>query len=105
MAANDSNQNKKSRDLSRIGTFYDIRKSGVGYLLAAKTRPNRCNMGSFTGRLLQVTMFQTICCTHEIIDDYASRYCNWVNNLLGFLRITKEREMMIRLKMILDQRD
>lgn len=66
----------------RIGT-YDIRQSGVGYLLASQD----ARQADVTwGRLLEAFgshKVQTYCCTHEIIDDVASGKLAIGYNLLG----------------------
>ena len=83
----------------RIGT-YDIRKSGVGYLLASQD----ARQADVTwGRLLEAFGshdVQTYCCTHEIIDDVASGKLVLGYNLLGSYASQRARDDD-RLKMIL----
>lgn len=83
----------------RIGT-YDIRKSGVGYLLASQD----ARQADVTwGRLLEAFGshdVQTYCCTHEIIDDVASGKLVLGYNLLGSYASQRVRDDD-RLKMIL----
>lgn len=74
-------QNEKEMT-SRIGT-YDIRKSGVGYLLASQ---DARQADATWGRLLEAFgshHVKTYCCTHDIIDDVASGKLVVGYNLLG----------------------
>ncbi|AWY00473.1 iron ABC transporter substrate-binding protein [Marinomonas primoryensis] len=91
-------QNEKAVT-KRIGT-YDIRKSGVGYLLASQD----ARQADVTwGRLLEAFGshdVQTYCCTHEIIDDVASGKLVLGYNLLGSYASQRARDDD-RLKMIL----
>ncbi|WP_392386920.1 ABC transporter substrate-binding protein [Marinomonas primoryensis] len=91
-------QNEKAMT-KRIGT-YDIRKSGVGYLLASQD----ARQADVTwGRLLEAFGshdVQTYCCTHEIIDDVASGKLVLGYNLLGSYASQRARDDD-RLKMIL----
>ncbi|TYL47551.1 ABC transporter substrate-binding protein [Marinomonas sp. IMCC 4694] len=91
-------QNEKAVT-QRIGT-YDIRKSGVGYLLASQD----ARQADVTwGRLLEAFGshdVQTYCCTHEIIDDVASGKLVLGYNLLGSYASQRARDDD-RLKMIL----
>ncbi|MBJ7538797.1 ABC transporter substrate-binding protein [Marinomonas sp. C1424] len=83
----------------RIGT-YDIRKSGVGYLLASQ---DARQADATWGRLLEAFGshdIQTYCCTHEIIDDVASGKLVLGYNLLGSYALQRVRDDA-RLKMIL----
>jgi iron(III) transport system substrate-binding protein len=91
-------QNEKEMT-KRIGT-YDIRKSGVGYLLASQD----ARQADVTwGRLLEAFGshdVQTYCCTHDIIDDVASGKLVLGYNLLGSYASQRTQEDD-RLKMIL----
>ena len=83
----------------RIGT-YDIRQSGVGYLLASQ---DARKADATWGRLLEAFGshdVQTYCCTHEIIDDVASGKLVLGYNLLGSYASQRARDDD-RLKMIL----
>ncbi len=83
----------------RIGT-YDIRQSGVGYLLASQ---DARQADATWGRLLEAFGnhdIQTYCCTHEIIDDIASGKLAVGYNLLGSYASQRAQEDD-RLKMIL----
>ncbi|MCB5162728.1 ABC transporter substrate-binding protein [Marinomonas algarum] len=83
----------------RIGT-YDIRQSGVGYLLASQD----ARQADVTwGRLLEAFgshQVRTYCCTHEMIDDVASGELVLGYNLLGSYASQRARDDK-RLKMIL----
>ena len=91
-------QNEKTMT-KRIGT-YDIRESGVGYLLASQD----ARQADVTwGRLLEAFGshdVQTYCCTHDIIDDVASGKLVLGYNLLGSYASQRARDDN-RLKMIL----
>lgn len=91
-------QNEKAMT-KRIGT-YDIRQSGVGYLLASQD----ARQADVTwGRLLEAFGshdVQTYCCTHDIIDDVASGKLVLGYNLLGSYASQRAQEDD-RLKMIL----
>ncbi|BDX02516.1 periplasmic iron-binding protein [Marinomonas pontica] len=91
-------QNEKTMT-KRIGT-YDIRQSGVGYLLASQD----ARQADVTwGRLLEAFGshdVQTYCCTHDIIDDVASGKLVLGYNLLGSYASQRAQEDD-RLKMIL----
>ncbi|NVK72872.1 iron ABC transporter substrate-binding protein [Marinomonas sp. CT5] len=91
-------QNEKAMT-KRIGT-YDIRQSGVGYLLASQD----ARQADVTwGRLLEALGshdVQTYCCTHDIIDDVASGKLVLGYNLLGSYASQRARDDD-RLKMIL----
>ncbi|WP_417529116.1 ABC transporter substrate-binding protein [Marinomonas shanghaiensis] len=91
-------QNEKTMT-RRIGT-YDIRESGVGYLLASQD----ARQADVTwGRLLEAFGshdVQTYCCTHDIIDDVASGKLVLGYNLLGSYASQRARDDS-RLKMIL----
>ncbi|NLQ16927.1 ABC transporter substrate-binding protein [Marinomonas sp. M1K-6] len=91
-------QNEKAMT-KRIGT-YDIRESGVGYLLASQD----ARQADVTwGRLLEAFGshdVQTYCCTHDIIDDVASGKLVLGYNLLGSYASQRVRDDD-RLKMIL----
>ncbi len=83
----------------RIGT-YDIRQSGVGYLLASQ---DARQADATWGRLLEAFGshdIQTYCCTHEIIDDVADGKLVLGYNLLGSYASQRARDDD-RLKMIL----
>jgi ABC-type Fe3+ transport system substrate-binding protein len=83
----------------RIGT-YDIRQSGVGYLLASQ---DARQADATWGRLLEAFGnhdIQTYCCTHDIIDDVASGKLVVGYNLLGSYASQRAQEDD-RLKMIL----
>lgn len=83
----------------RIGT-YDIRKSGVGYLLASQ---DARQADATWGRLIEAFgshQLQTYCCTHEIIDDVASGKLLLGYNLLGSYAAQRAR-LDSRLEMIL----
>ncbi|AEF55080.1 ABC transporter substrate-binding protein [Marinomonas posidonica] len=83
----------------RIGT-YDIRQSGVGYLLASQD----ARQADLTwGRLLEAFGshdVQTYCCTHDIIDDVADGKLVLGYNLLGSYASQRAKDDD-RLKMIL----
>ncbi|KZN13322.1 ABC transporter substrate-binding protein [Marinomonas sp. TW1] len=83
----------------RIGT-YDIRQSGVGYLLASQD----ARQADLTwGRLLEAFGshdVQTYCCTHNIIDDVADGKLVLGYNLLGSYASQRAKDDD-RLKMIL----
>jgi len=84
---------------NRIGT-YDIRQSGVGYLLASQ---DARQADATWGRLLEAFGshdIQTYCCTHEIIDDIAEGTLALGYNLLGSYVSQRARDDD-RLKMIL----
>lgn len=91
-------QNEKTMT-KRIGT-YDIRQSGVGYLLASQD----ARQADVTwGRLLEAFGshdVQTYCCTHDIIDDVASGKLVLGYNLLGSYASQRAQDDD-RLKMIL----
>ena len=91
-------QNEKTMT-KRIGT-YDIRQSGVGYLLASQD----ARQADVTwGRLLEAFGshdVQSYCCTHDIIDDVASGKLVLGYNLLGSYASQRAQEDD-RLKMIL----
>lgn len=83
----------------RIGT-YDIRQSGVGYLLASQ---DARQADTTWGRLIEAFgshQVKTYCCTHEIIDDVASGKLVLGYNLLGSYAAQRVKEDS-RLKMIL----
>ncbi|SBS30247.1 hypothetical protein MSP8886_01744 [Marinomonas spartinae] len=83
----------------RIGT-YDIRKSGVGYLLASQ---DARQADTTWGRLLEAFgshQVKTYCCTHEIIDKVASGKLVLGYNLLGSYVAQRVKEDT-HLKMIL----
>ena len=83
----------------RIGT-YDIRQSGVGYLLASQ---DARQADATWGRLLEAFGshdIQTYCCTHEIIDDVADGKLVLGYNLLGSYASQRAHDDD-RLKMIL----
>ncbi|MEL0637189.1 MULTISPECIES: ABC transporter substrate-binding protein [Marinomonas] len=83
----------------KIGT-YDIRNSGVGYLLASQ---DARQADATWGRLIEAFgshKLQTYCCTHEIIDDVASGKLVLGYNLLGSYASQRARTDP-RLKMIL----
>lgn len=83
----------------RIGT-YDIRQSGVGYLLASQ---DARQADATWGRLLEAFGnhdIQTYCCTHDIIDDVANGKLVVGYNLLGSYASQRAQEDE-RLKMIL----
>lgn len=83
----------------RIGT-YDIRQSGVGYLLASQ---DARQADTTWGRLIEAFgshQVQTYCCTHDIIDDVASGKLVLGYNLLGSYAAQRVKEDD-RLKMIL----
>ncbi|GAA0828533.1 ABC transporter substrate-binding protein [Marinomonas arenicola] len=83
----------------RIGT-YDIRKSGVGYLLASQ---DARQADATWGRLIEAFgshKLQTYCCTHQIIDDVASGKLVVGYNLLGSYASQRAR-VDSRLEMIL----
>ncbi|REG86448.1 ABC transporter substrate-binding protein [Marinomonas pollencensis] len=83
----------------KIGT-YDIRRSGVGYLLASQ---DARQADATWGRLIEAFgshQLQTYCCTHEIIDDVASGKLLLGYNLLGSYASQRAR-LDSRLEMIL----
>lgn len=83
----------------KIGT-YDIRKSGVGYLLASQ---DARQADATWGRLIEAFgshNLKTYCCTHDIIDDVASGKLVIGYNLLGSYASQRARTDP-RLKMIL----
>jgi iron(III) transport system substrate-binding protein len=83
----------------KIGT-YDIRNSGVGYLLASQ---DARQADATWGRLIEAFgshQLQTYCCTHQIIDDVASGKLVLGYNLLGSYASQRAR-IDPRLEMIL----
>jgi len=91
-------QHEKSMT-GRVGT-YDIRQSGVGYLLASQ---DARQADTTWGRLIEAFgshKLQTYCCTHDIIDDVASGKLVLGYNLLGSYAAQRVKEDN-RLKMIL----
>ncbi|WP_305856872.1 ABC transporter substrate-binding protein [Balneatrix alpica] len=75
---------------SRVGT-YDVRTSGVGYLLATQDAVH----SSLNGRLLESlgrAMTRTYCCTGNILDEIASGQLVLGYNLLGSYALARAQE-------------